>query len=158
VKRIRKPAVKADVVGKGKNIRGKWKDQYQQLTDLRDRFLSKCEALVRDAREEQPSYSLHMADAGTDNYDRDWALSMLSQEQNALYEIEDAMSRIQKGTYGICELTGKPIDAARLMAIPWTRFSVEAERQLEKMGQIKLTHLGERHSIMEPQTAERESE
>jgi DnaK suppressor protein len=161
VKRIRKPAAaKADVIGlKQKNIRGKWKDQYERLSVLRDRFLAKREALARDVKEEQPAYSLHTADAGTDNYDRDWALSMLSQEQNALYEIEEAMNRIRKGTYGICELTSKPISAARLAAIPWTRFSADAERELEETGKIKRTHLGERRSLLEePQMAEIEND
>jgi RNA polymerase-binding transcription factor DksA len=166
VKKIRTPASRrrrpaaatSDVVSKRKIIRGKWKDQYQRLAELRDRFLIKREALSRDAKEEQPAYSLHTADAGTDNYDRDWALSMLSQEQDALYEIEEAMSRIRKGTYGVCELTGKPIPKARLQAIPWTRFSVEAETQLEDAGKIKRTHLGERRSVLEPETAEAESE
>lgn len=155
----RKPvAAKADVVAREKSIRGKWKKQYQRLAELRERFISKREALVKDAREEQPAYSLHTADAGTDNYDRDWALSMLSQEQDALYEIEEAMNRIRKGTYGICELTGKPISAARLAAIPWTRFSAEAERDLEETGKIKRTHLGERRSVFEPEKVGTESE
>lgn len=166
MKKIRKPvsrkrrpaAATSDVVGTKKIVRGKWKDQYERLAELRDRFLVKREALSRDAREEQPAYSLHTADAGTDNYDRDWALSMLSQEQDALYEIEEAMSRIRKGTYGVCELTGKPISKARLQAIPWTRFSLEAETQLEDTGKIKRTHLGERRSVFEPETAEVESE
>jgi DnaK suppressor protein len=160
VKRIRKPAaIKADVIGpQPRNIRGKWKDQYQRLTDLRDRFRASREALARDVKEEQPGYSLHIADAGTDNYDRDWALTILSQEQNALYEIEEAMRRIEKGTYGTCEVTGKPISQARLAAIPWTRFSAEAERELEETGKIKRTHLGERRSITEPEIVEAESE
>lgn len=157
MKRIRKPAAtKSDVVGKVKGIRGKWKEQHQRLTELRDRFLNKRESLARDAKEEQSTYNLHMADAGTDNYDRDWALSMLSQEQDALYEIEEALDRIRKGTYGLCEVTGKPIPAARLAAIPWTRFSAGAERELEETGKIKRTQLGERRSLLEMAETENE--
>ena len=103
---------------------------------LRDIVLQQKGALTRDANEEQPNYSEHMADAGTDAYDRDFALSMLSADQNALYEIDSAIRRIEDGTYGICEMTGKPIAAARLEAIPWTRFSLEAEKRLEEGGAL----------------------
>ena len=52
---------------------------------------------------------MHQADAGSDVYDRDFALSLLSQEQDALYEIDQALKRIELGTYGICEMSGKSI-------------------------------------------------
>jgi RNA polymerase-binding transcription factor DksA len=126
----RKAAGTQDVVGKGiaaEKIPTKWKQHYGHLLDLRTHMLGRKRKLVEAAREEKPNFSEHMADAGTDNYDRDFALSMVSSEQDALYEIEQALNRIRKGTYGICEMTGKRIEPARLEAIPWTRFSVEAE-------------------------------
>ena len=67
--------------------------------------------LAKESAEEMTSYSLHMADSGTDNFDRDFALSLLSSDQDAIYEIEEALKRIEKNTYGICELTGKTIPA-----------------------------------------------
>jgi RNA polymerase-binding transcription factor DksA len=75
---------------------------------------------------------MHQADAGSDAYDRDFALSLLSQEQDALYEIDQALKRIELGTYGVCEMSGKPILHARLEAIPFARFTVECQSQLEK--------------------------
>ena len=75
---------------------------------------------------------MHQADAGSDAYDRDFALSLLSQEQDALYEIDEALKRIELGTYGICEMSAKPIPHARLEAIPFARFTVECQSQLEK--------------------------
>ena len=51
-----------------------------------------------------------------------FALSLLSQEQDALYEIDEALKRIEQGTYGICELCNKPILHARLEAIPFAWF------------------------------------
>ena len=66
-------------------------------------------------------YSQHLADAGTDTADRDFALSLISNEQEALKEIADAIERMKKGGYGVCEITGKPIPHARLMAVPFTR-------------------------------------
>ncbi len=103
-------------------------------------------------------FSEHMADAGTDNYDQDFALSMASSEQDALYEIEEAMRRIKVGTYGICEVTGKPIEPARLAAIPWTKFSAQAERELEQGGQIERRHLGERTAVVRTQATVEEEE
>ena len=68
----------------------------------------------------------------SDAYDRDFALSLLSQEQDALYEIDQALKRIELGTYGKCEMSGKQIPRARLEAIPFARFTVECQSQLEK--------------------------
>jgi RNA polymerase-binding transcription factor DksA len=75
---------------------------------------------------------MHQADAGSDSYDRDFALSLLSQEQDALYEIEEALKRVEAGTYGVCEMSGKSIPHARLEAIPFARFTVECQTQIEK--------------------------
>ena len=82
---------------------------YQNLLDLRDRLLSQMSGLAKESAEEMSSYSLHMADSGTDNFDRDFAFSLLSSDQDAIYEIEEALKRIEKNTYGVCELTGKSI-------------------------------------------------
>jgi DnaK suppressor protein len=71
---------------------------------------------------------MHQADAGSDAYDRDFALNLLTQEQDALYEIEEALKRVDSGTYGICEMSGKPIPQARLEAIPFARFTVECHQ------------------------------
>src|SRR5262249_12482679 len=93
--------------------------------------------LAKESAEEMSSYSLHMADSGTDNFDRDFALSLLSSDQDAIYEIEEALKRIEKNTYGICELTGKQIPRARLEAIPWTRFTVQPQAQLEREAALR---------------------
>src|SRR5438445_680071 len=98
--------------------------------------------LAKESAEEIPSYSLHMADSGTDNFDRDFALSLLSSDQDAIYEIEEALKRIERNTYGICELTGKLIPKTRLEAIPWTRFTVQAQAQLEREGALRQRRLG----------------
>ena len=125
----------------------KWKEQYRRLSQTRDYLLRRRNDLVKDASEEQPAFSLHMADAGTDSFDRDFALSRISSEQDAVYEIDEAMMRIRRGTYGICELTGKPIERERLEAIPWTRFSAAAEKQLEKNGEVRRARLAPREAI-----------
>jgi len=81
---------------------------------------------------EASAFGMHQADAGSDAYDRDFALSLLSQEQDALYEIDEALKRIEVGTYGKCEMSGKSIPHARLEAIPFARFTVECQSRLEK--------------------------
>jgi RNA polymerase-binding transcription factor DksA len=79
---------------------------------------------------------------------------MLSSEQDAVYQIEQAIDRIRHGTYGTCELTGKPIEPERLLAIPWARFGADAERQLESEGRRKRTRLSPRDTVAKGEGAE----
>lgn len=128
-------------------VKAEWAKYYNNLLELRDRLSNQMDGLAKESAEEMSNYSLHMADAGTDNFDRDFALSLLSSDQDAIYEIEEALKRIEKNTYGICELTGKPIPRTRLDAIPWTRFTVEAQSQLEREGALKSRRLGTLGSV-----------
>jgi DnaK suppressor protein len=139
-------------------INPKWEPNYRHLKELRNHFSRQKGLLTQDANEELSGYSEHMADAGTDSYDRDFALGLLSSDQNALYEIDEAIRRIETGVYGLCELTGKPIQARRLAAIPWTRFSLEAEKQLEQRGAVNRARLGTLGSVAEAGTEEPEEE
>jgi RNA polymerase-binding transcription factor DksA len=75
---------------------------------------------------------MHPADAATNSFDRDLVLGLASFKQEGLYEIDAALERIDNGTYGVCELTGQLIPWERLEAIPWTRFSREAQKQIER--------------------------
>jgi RNA polymerase-binding transcription factor DksA len=112
--------------------------QKTKLLQLRDTLLDSMMGVSRDTLRsraegsEASAFGMHQADAGSDAYDRDFALSLLSQEQDALYEIEEALKRIEGGTYGVCEMSGKPIPHARLEAIPFARFTVECQTQIEK--------------------------
>ncbi|HUA36859.1 MAG TPA: TraR/DksA C4-type zinc finger protein [Candidatus Sulfopaludibacter sp.] len=130
-----------------KRIKPEWQKYYNRLLELRDQLRNQMNGLAKESAQEMPGYSLHMADSGTDNFDRDFALSLLSSDQDAVYEIEEALKRIEKKTYGICELTGKTIPRARLEAIPWTRFTVEAQAQLEREGALRSRRLGALGSI-----------
>jgi RNA polymerase-binding transcription factor len=76
----------------------------------------------------------HMADQGTDNYEQEFTLGLVEFERRLLSEIDEALGRIADGTYGICELTGRPISAARLQAKPWAKYCIDAARQLEQAG------------------------
>lgn len=140
---ISKPGAAKSKNGAGPvKIKSEWQKYYATLLDLRDRLIAQMNGLAKESAEEMTSYSLHMADSGTDNFDRDFALSLLSSDQDAIYEIEEALKRIEKNTFGICELTGKQIPRARLEAIPWTRFTVEAQAQLERDGALRQRRLG----------------
>ena len=162
--RRHKRAATSDVLGNSGSaqprvrIPQKWKDYYRHLSQMRDVLISRQNELVKDATEEQPTFSLHMADAGTDSFDRDFALSRISSEQDAVYEIDEALMRIRKGTYGICELTGKSIERHRLEAIPWTRFSAAAETLLEKEGQVRRAKLAPREPLARGVKAGNEAE
>ena len=112
--------------------------QKEKLLQLRDAMVDSMAGVAQDTLRsraegsEASAFGMHQADAGSDAYDRDFALSLLSQEQDALYEIDQALKRIELGTYGVCEMSGKPIPRARLEAIPFARFTVQCQSQLEK--------------------------
>jgi DnaK suppressor protein len=144
--------------GEPKRIKPEWQKYYHRLLELREQLQRQMSGLAKESAEEIPGYSLHMADSGTDNFDRDFALSLLSSDQDAMYEIEEALKRIEKNTYGICELTGKPIPKTRLEAIPWTRFTVQAQAQLEREGALRQRRLGQLGSIDSAAVAEAEEE
>lgn len=147
-----KAASLADILGfnpkKGKPAEGigekevpeKFKRYYKLLIDLRTHLTEGIErhseeTLKRSAKDDAgdlSAYGQHMADAGTDTFDRDFALSMVASEQEALSEIDAAIKRIHDGSYGVCEITQKPIAKERLLAVPFTRYSAEAQKELER--------------------------
>jgi DnaK suppressor protein len=116
--------------------------QKEKLLQLRDAMVDSMAGVAQDTLRsraegsEASAFGMHQADAGSDAYDRDFALSLLSQEQDALYEIDQALKRIELGTYGTCEMSGKNIPRARLEAIPFARFTVECQSQLEKQNKM----------------------
>src|SRR5881296_481980 len=132
------PAVLLGLNHREKRLDPFMRKQKQNLLQLRDAMVDSmagvAQGTLRSRAEgsEASAFGMHQADAGSDAYDRDFALSLLSQEQDALYEIDQALKRIELGTYGKCEMSGKPIPHARLEAIPFARFTVECQSQLEK--------------------------
>ncbi len=114
------------------------KAQRQNLLELRDHLLDAMAGVAQDnlrsraEGSEASAFGMHQADAGSDAYDRDFALNLLSQEQDALYEIDEALKRIDDGVYGICEMSGAEIPEARLEAVPFARLTVTCQEQWEK--------------------------
>ena len=86
----------------------------------------------RDLSGDLSGYSLHMAAMATDNFDREFAISLFSNEQEIMYEIDEALERIDSGTFGICEICEKPISEKRLQALPYARYCNACQEKEEK--------------------------
>jgi DnaK suppressor protein len=112
--------------------------QRARLLDLKDHILDQMQGVAQDSLRSNSdssggsAFGMHQGDAGSDAYEKDFALSLLSQEQDALYEINEALKRIENRTYGICEMTSKPIPQPRLEAIPYARYTAECQTQIER--------------------------
>lgn len=75
---------------------------------------------------------IHMADIGTDTYDQDFMLNLAETERRRIREIDEAITRIDNKTYGVCQMTGKTIPKSRLNAKPWAKYTIEAARMIEQ--------------------------
>jgi len=118
----------------------------KELEHFRDLLLAKRREIVGDVSSMErealrssggsnlSTLPIHMADMGTDNYEQEFTLGLVQKERDLLKEINVALSKIQNGTYGLCEGTGQPIIKERLEYQPWARFSVEHQRKLERHG------------------------
>lgn len=118
----------------------------KELEHFRELLLAKRRELVGDMSSMErealrsasgsnlSNLSLHMADMGTDNYEQEFTLGLVEKDRGLLREINQALAKIQDGTYGLCEGTGKPISKARLEAQPWAKYSIEHARAMERTG------------------------
>ncbi len=121
----------------------------KELQTLRDRVVGEIEFLtddslnksMKDTAGDMTMHGMHMADHGTDNFDREFALNLVSAEHDVLYEIDDALRRIDEATYGICEECGCQVEKARLEALPFARLCVRCKSEKEK-GSVKYRPLG----------------
>lgn len=129
---VHKPVAPVHAAPAGRKLTPKEVREFKDiLLTLRERVSGEYSTLSRDnleANQRDPSLS----DQGTDTFDREMELNMMGGEQEVLFEIDAALRRIEKGTYGICELTGQPINIERLQALPYVRYTVRAQSELEK--------------------------
>lgn len=79
---------------------------------------------------------LHMADVGSDAYEQEFTLSLVESERKLLREIDEALSRLHDGTYGVCQVSAKPIPLARLEIKPWAKYTIEVVRERERRGLV----------------------
>lgn len=119
----------------------------KDIAELRQALLTKRSQLIgdvttlhkealrsnrQDASGDLSSMPIHMADIGTDNYEQEFTLGLIEGERKNLREIEAALERIERGTYGLCQATGRPIGKARLKANPWAKFCYEYTLEQER--------------------------
>lgn len=86
----------------------------------------------KDASGDISGYTYHMADVATDTYDREFSLGLVSTERKILFEVGDALKKIEDGNYGVCEECKLPIAKTRLKAIPYARLCVKCQEKREK--------------------------
>jgi RNA polymerase-binding protein DksA len=123
---VRSPLTKEELKEFRKLLLAKRRELVGDMTGI------EAEALGADRQESTGDISDHPADAGTDNFEQEFSLGLLESERNMLTEIDHALTRTDKGTYGVCLGTGKPISKARLAARPWAPYSIEYARMVEK--------------------------
>jgi RNA polymerase-binding transcription factor DksA len=109
-------------------LRSRLRGDLDQMTD---------EALRRDQPDASGNLSnvpLHMADIGTENYDQEFTLGLIENEQGTLELVNEALNRLNHGKYGRCEECKEPISKPRLQALPYTRHCIQCARELESRG------------------------
>ena len=103
----------------------------ERLQGIREELGAVKDESQQDSMEELSSYDQHQADVATETFDREKDLSILDNIDGELADVEHALQRLDDGTYGTCEACGKPIDDARLEAMPAARFCVDDQVQAE---------------------------
>lgn len=145
--------------------------QRTRLLNLKDELLDSMKGVGRDTLRtraegsDASAFGMHTGDAGSDAYDRDFALNLLTQERDSLFEIDAALKKIDDGSYGICEMSGKPIPHIRLEARPFARYTIECQTELEKTNRFtrarqpvtSLFGLGEEDSDSEEEETQTDS-
>ncbi len=101
----------------------------EELTDNVNKL--KEEALDPNGGGEVSRVPLHLADVGTENFDKEFTLGIVENEEEELQEIQDALKRIEEGSYGVCESCGSPIPKTRLNALPFARLCVKCQEEEE---------------------------
>lgn len=140
------PAAPAAAVAKKRSTPARAKLTPEEIAEFREVLLDKRAQLVGDVQQLQDEalsnnqqatagnlsrMPIHMADIGSDNWDQEFNLVLLQNEQNLLKEIDEALARIERGTYGLCLATGRPISKTRLRATPWAKYCIEYARLKE---------------------------
>ncbi len=121
------------------------KEQLSKLKDMlvkeRERVASEIRSMVKDAshtREDagENKAGIHMADMASDAVSRELSMNIASTEQKMLYDIDDALKRIEEGSYGICEGCEKAIPVSRLKAMPQASQCIDCKREQELNGHV----------------------
>jgi RNA polymerase-binding transcription factor DksA len=147
-------ATAADILGLNHKIRipTRWAKHYEQLCAERDKLLARDRSAY-----EFPTVKLDdLADAASEESQRNLSLVAATATQATISEVLAALRRIERGTYGVCELTGEPIETERLEVIPWTRYSLTGQHELEKAGLNRKRALPSLASLSETESTSEE--
>jgi len=128
--KVKKPSARKKTLRAGE--KRKLRDR---LLSLRERIAGQIDFLAKDnlnRTQNDTEVNFRSEEQGTDNYDRDFALNRVSLEQDVIFEIDEALNRIQLGTYGVCETCDRQIEKARLAALPYSRLCVSCKSQAEE--------------------------
>ena len=104
------------------------------INEIKNLASENLSATQRDSSGDLSGYSLHMADVGTDNFQREFALGLVSNEQAIVYQIDSALKAIDEGTYGKCDSCGTTISDARLKAVPFAKLCITCKEKEESAG------------------------
>ncbi len=145
-------ATAADILGSNgkRKIPAKWADYYHRLCSERERLSARDLAAPTTSRVKVDD----LADAASEESERSLSLVTATATQDIIFEVLEAIRRIERGTYGICEVTGQPIEAARLQAIPWARYSLQGQQELETGGHSRRVALPRLETVSGPASDE----
>ena len=119
--------------GDNVNFRGKKKVYYQRLVEMRDELIDEVQALSRQSLHSHKQAGEELADIGSDNFNREMDLSLMSEEDRHLQLVQEAILALKEGTYGTCMDCEKKIQEARLEAKPHARLCIQCKSKREKM-------------------------
>ena len=127
--KVKKKFSKSDLKDFKKIVLKKKEEILNDLKHISDDTLRKSQ---KEASGDISGYTYHMADVATDNYDREFSLGLASNERKSLYELDDALKRIEEGTFGICDDCKSSITKIRLKAVPSARLCIKCQQKREK--------------------------
>lgn len=126
---MKKKFSKSDLKDFKKIVLKKKEEILNDLKHISDDTLRKSQ---KEASGDISGYTYHMADVATDNYDREFSLGLASSERKSLYELDDALKRIEEGVFGICDDCKTSITKIRLKAVPSARLCIKCQQKREK--------------------------
>jgi len=126
---LKKKLTKKELLEFKKIISKRKEEVSKEIEHISDDTLKKSQ---KEASGDISGYTYHMADVATDNYDREFSLGLASNDRQDLYELDDAMKRIEDGSFGVCEDCNSIISKVRLKAVPYARLCIKCQEKREK--------------------------
>ncbi len=110
----------------------------KRLLEERNKFAGELKTIARkssknprDSSGDLSAYTVHMADMSADTYEREMDVNIASSEQKVLYQIDEALKRLEEDAYGTCQQCNKPVSLSRLKAVPYTELCIQCQRTKE---------------------------